>query len=107
MQQIANILEQPISLQTSRRKTSKRPYSLVLFIPVGAGKLPALIFAASADACTPHSLAQNTLHSLEAHVCACREPTGGSLAMGREVPPQGHVRPRLARGYYRHHQPAH
>ena len=41
MQQIANILEQPISLQTSPRKTRKRPYSLVLFIPVGAGKLPA------------------------------------------------------------------
>jgi hypothetical protein len=36
MQQIANILEQPISLQTSPRKTRKRPYSLVLFIPVGA-----------------------------------------------------------------------
>jgi hypothetical protein len=36
MQQIANILEQPISLQTSPRKTRKRPYmySLVLFIPV-------------------------------------------------------------------------
>ena len=41
MQQIANILEQPISPQTSPRKTRKRPYSLVLFIPVGAGKLPA------------------------------------------------------------------
>jgi hypothetical protein len=41
MQQIANILEQPISLQTSRRKIRKRPFSLVLFIPVGAGKLPA------------------------------------------------------------------
>jgi hypothetical protein len=41
MQQIANILEQPISLQTSRRKTGKRPYSLVLFIPVGAGTVPA------------------------------------------------------------------
>ena len=41
MQQKANILEQPISPQTSPRKTRKRPYSLVLFIPVGAGKLPA------------------------------------------------------------------
>ena len=36
MQQIANILEQPISPQTLPRKTRKRPYSLVLFIPVGA-----------------------------------------------------------------------
>jgi hypothetical protein len=41
MQQIANILEQPISPQTSPRKTRKRPYSLVLFIPVGAGAAPA------------------------------------------------------------------
>ena len=41
MQQIANILEQPISLQTSPRKTRKRPYSLVLFIPAGAGAAPA------------------------------------------------------------------
>ena len=41
MQQIANILEQPISLQTSPRKTRKRPYSLVLFILVGAGAAPA------------------------------------------------------------------
>jgi len=41
MQQIANILEQPISLQTSPRKTRKRPYSLVPFIPVGAGAAPA------------------------------------------------------------------
>jgi len=37
MQQIANILEQPISPQTSRQKIRKRPYSLVLFISVGAG----------------------------------------------------------------------
>jgi hypothetical protein len=41
MQQIANILEQPISLQTSRRKIRKRPCSLVLFISVGAGAAPA------------------------------------------------------------------
>ena len=43
LQQISHILEQPISLQTSRRKTRKRPYmySLVLFIPVGAGTVPA------------------------------------------------------------------
>ena len=42
MQQIANILEQPISLQTSRRrKIRKRPCSLVLFIPLGAGAAPA------------------------------------------------------------------
>ena len=41
MQQIANILEQPISPQTSPRKTRKRPYSLVRFIPVGAGAAPA------------------------------------------------------------------
>ena len=39
-QQIANILEQPISLQTSRRKTRKRPYSLVLF--VASNRLSAL-----------------------------------------------------------------
>ena len=43
MQQIsiAHILEQPISPRTSRRKTRKRPYSPVLFIPVGGGKVPA------------------------------------------------------------------
>ena len=43
MQQIhvANILEQPISLQTSPRKTRKRPYSLVLFIPAGAATVAA------------------------------------------------------------------
>ena len=41
MQQKANILEQPISPQTSPRKNRKRPYSLVLFIPVGAGMMPA------------------------------------------------------------------
>jgi hypothetical protein len=41
MQQIANILEQPISLQTLRRKIRKHPCSFVLFIPVGAGTVPA------------------------------------------------------------------
>jgi hypothetical protein len=41
MQQIANILEQPISPQTLPRKNRKRPYNLVLFIPVGAGMMPA------------------------------------------------------------------
>ena len=42
MQQIAHILEQPFSLQTSHRKTRKRPpYNLVLFIPLGAGTVPA------------------------------------------------------------------
>ena len=41
MQQKANILEQPIFPQTSPRKNRKRPYSLVLFIPVGAGTVPA------------------------------------------------------------------
>jgi hypothetical protein len=41
MQQIANILEQPISPQTSPRKTRKRPYSLVLFVPVGAATVAA------------------------------------------------------------------
>ena len=41
MLQIADILEQPISPRTSRRKIRKRPYSLLLFIPVGAGTVPA------------------------------------------------------------------
>jgi hypothetical protein len=41
MQQISNIWEQPISPQTSRRKNLNRPYRLVLFIPVGAGTVPA------------------------------------------------------------------
>jgi hypothetical protein len=53
MQQIANILEQPISRQTSRRKIRKRPCSLVLFIPVGAGKLLA---------CTCVKIYQKYLH---------------------------------------------
>jgi hypothetical protein len=55
MQQIhvANILEQPISLQTSRRKIRKRPCSLVLFISVGAGAAPA---------CTRKKINQKYLH---------------------------------------------
>ena len=36
-----HFVEQPISPQTSPRKTRKRPYSLVLFILVGAGAAPA------------------------------------------------------------------
>ena len=53
MQQISHILEQPISLQTSRRKTRKRPYILVLFIPVGASTVPA---------CTRKKMNQKYLH---------------------------------------------
>ena len=57
MQQIANILEQPISLQTSRRrKIRKRPCSLVLFIPLGAGAAPA---------CTRKKINQKYLHIFE------------------------------------------
>jgi hypothetical protein len=47
MQQIANILEQPISPQTSPRKTRKRPYSPVMFIPVGAENIYIFEFSAA------------------------------------------------------------